>query len=104
MILEKVEDGEAVGYVILANLHKSVELRRIVVAEKGRGYGRAAVRQIKRLVFEELGAPRPWLDVKENNSRARHIYTSEGFTIEGTSRECLEPLVIMSILEREYIP
>lgn len=110
LILEKVEDGEAVGFVILADMespHGSVELRRILVTDKGRGYGRAALRLVKRLAFEELRAHRLWLDVKENNLSARRVYESEGFTIEGTLRECLktgegfESLVVMSMLERE---
>lgn len=104
-------DGERVGYIILAGLtneHKSVEFRRIVVTEKNQGYGKEALREIKRLAFEELKAHRLWLDLKEQNARARHIYENEGFTIEGVLRECLktengyESLVVMSILRGEY--
>ena len=104
-------DGGRVGYVILAGLAGtglSVELRRIVITEKGRGYGRAAARLVKRLAFEELGAHRLWLDVKEHNRRARRLYESEGFVAEGVLRECLrteagfESLVVMSVLWGEY--
>jgi RimJ/RimL family protein N-acetyltransferase len=51
---------------------------------------------------------RLWLDVKESNERARHVYESEGFLVEGILRECLkgeygfESLVVMSILRDEY--
>lgn len=111
-IIESVADGSRVGYVILAGLadaNQSVEFRRIVVTEKGKGYGKEALRLVKQLAFKELGAHRLWLDVKEQNVRARHVYESEGFVVEGVLRECLkveagfESLVVMSLLRDEYI-
>ena len=104
-------DGRAVGYAILAGIkdrHESVEFRRLVIGEAGRGYGRLALREIKRIAFETLGAHRLWLDVKDFNRRARALYESEGFTVEGVWRECVktengwESLVFMSILRSEY--
>jgi diamine N-acetyltransferase len=88
--------------------HRSIEFMRIVVTDKGQGYGRAAVRAIKRQAFDTLSAHRLWLDVKEHNTRARAVYEKEGFRYEGTLRECLkgpegfESLVVMSVLEQEY--
>jgi diamine N-acetyltransferase len=79
-----------------------------VITEKGRGYGKGTVKLVKRLAFENYKAHRLWLDVKEQNHRARTVYKSAGFTVEGILRECLssvngyESLVVMSILEREY--
>ena len=81
---------------------------RIVVTDKGKGYGRAAVSAIKHHAFDELSAHRLWLDVKEQNTRARAVYEKESFRYEGTLRECLkgsegfESLMVMSILEQEY--
>jgi Acetyltransferases, including N-acetylases of ribosomal proteins len=104
-------DGKSVGYAIMAGIgdaNESLELRRLVIAEKGKGYGREALRAIKRMAFEELGAHRLWLDVKDFNRRARSLYESEGFTTEGVWRECVktddgrESLVFMSILRSEY--
>jgi diamine N-acetyltransferase len=46
--------------------------------------------------------------VKEHNTRARHVYETEGFVAEGKMRECLkagdifETLIIMSMLKDEY--
>lgn len=106
-----VETQIRVGYVILAGLvgpNQSVELRRIVISEKGKGYGRAAVEMVKDLVFETYQAHRLWLDVKAQNQRARGIYHSAGFIIEGMLRECLrtedgfDSLVVMSMLRKEY--
>ena len=106
-------EKRAVGYAILAGVedkNESIELRRIVVAESGKGYGRRALREIKRRAFENFGAHRLWLDVVDSNVRARGLYESEGFTVEGVWRECFksengrESLVFMSLLRREYKP
>ena len=111
LIIENIADASRVGYVILAGLadtNQNLELRRIVVTDKGKGYGKEALRLVKRLAFEELKAHRLWLDVKEHNLRARHLYESEGFVAEGVLRECIkaevgfESLVVMSMLYGEY--
>ncbi len=113
LLIASVPEGEPLGFLLLAGLespHRSVELRRIVVWRKGEGIGRQAVRLLKRYVFEDRGAHRLWLDVKDFNHRARALYRSEGFVEEGTLRECLsspngfESLVLMSMLESEYKP
>ena len=110
LIIETLSD-DRVGYIILAgleNVNKSIEFRRIVVTEKNQGYGKQALRLVKKLAFEVLKANRLWLDVKEQNVRARHIYEAEGFQAEGVLRECLktgkgyESLVVMSMLCGEY--
>jgi diamine N-acetyltransferase len=98
------------GYLILMDLfspHENLQFRRLVVVEKGRGIGRAAVRLVKAAAFERFGAHRLWLDVMEHNQRAQALYASEKFVREGTLRECLRvgdrfvSLHVMSILNRE---
>lgn len=110
-VVEIVSERSRVGYLIVAGLadaNKSVELKRLVITEKNRGYGRATLRLVKWLAFTEWGAHRLWLDVKEQNFRARHLYESEGFVVEGVMRESnkteagFESLVLMSLLQREY--
>jgi RimJ/RimL family protein N-acetyltransferase len=112
-VLESRGTGAAVGFVILAGLSKEtpeVELKRLVVLEKGRGFGRAAVGLVKRYAFEELGAARLWLDVYEHNERARALYHAQGFRTEGVVRDHAEvdgrrvSLHILSILAGEYQP
>jgi diamine N-acetyltransferase len=102
--------GRPVGFVLL-QLHpadRAVELRRLAVTEKGRGYGRAALRLAMAQAFEEHDAHRLWLDVKPHNERARALYRSAGFVEEGLLRDALyyggrfESLVIMSILRPEW--
>lgn len=112
LIVEVNTDHRRVGYVILAGLsdpNQNIEIKRIVITEKSKGFGRSAIKVIKQYVFEQLGTHRLWLDVIEGNSRARNLYESEGFCFEGTLRECLktadhqyQSLILMSILEQEY--
>ncbi|MBC7871900.1 MAG: GNAT family N-acetyltransferase, partial [Chitinophagaceae bacterium] len=67
LIVERIGDQTKVGYVILLGLtnpHEAVEFRRLVITEKGSGYGRAAVKLIKHYAFARLKAHRLWLDVK----------------------------------------
>jgi len=111
LVVESVEHSRPVGYVIMAGLldaNRALEFRRVVITDKGRGYGREVLRAVKKMAFEELKAHRLWLDVKEQNRRARLLYESEGFVAEGVLRECVsagggwESLVLMSVLEQEY--
>ena len=103
-------DGLA-AYVILrgfAESSGSVELKRIVVGSPGQGMGRRLLNELVRIVFEEHHAHRFFLDVFEDNQRARHLYESVGFRCEGTMREAASRdgvwfnLVLMSMLADEY--
>jgi diamine N-acetyltransferase len=108
-LLIEAESSPA-GYAILrglASVNGSVELKRIVVAEPGKGVGRRALAAVIDKVFREFRTHRFWLDVFEDNSRARHVYRSLGFVEEGVLRECIKrgetyrSLVVMSMLETE---
>ena len=105
------EKSERAGYVVLRSLksiNRCLELKRIVIAEPERGLGRIVLRAIMDKAFSELSAHRLWLDVYDDNHRARHVYRSLGFIEEGMLRECIQcggqfrSLVVMSILESEY--
>ncbi|HVK72076.1 MAG TPA: GNAT family N-acetyltransferase [Kofleriaceae bacterium] len=77
--------GSPAGFMILVDLlhpARVVQLLRLVIADKGRGLGRAGVREAKRIAFEQRGAVRLWLDVKHGNTRARSLYESEGFVLQ----------------------
>ena len=108
-----IESQQLAGYLILTgiqNPHDSLEIRRIVVTQKGQGYGREILRWIKTYAFEHLGHHRLWLDVLESNHRAKRLYESEGFVAEGIVRESFktktgyQSMVLMSILASEYAP
>lgn len=118
LIVETVQTGsgelqaaQTVGYVILAGLldpNQSIQLCRIVIAFKNRGYGKAALEQVKQFAFQTHSAHRLWLDVKVSNERAQAVYRRAGFTVEGTLRDCLktangfESLIVMSLLRPDY--
>lgn len=101
-----------VGYMIITGLQDSnltVCIQRIVIEQKGMGYGKLSLRLVTDYIFRHTQTHRLWLDVRDHNYRARHVYESSGFTLEGTLRDCIkvgehfESLHILSILRHEYI-
>ena len=108
----KVVKGDLIiGFIILADTEKeddSIEFRRIALTEKGKGIGRWILKWVKEWAFESKKAYRLWLDVFDDNQRAFHLYTSEGFKEEGRKRESLRGAtgrrsqIFMSILSSEY--
>lgn len=110
-IVEGGADLESVGFVILIGCrsqNQSLELKRMVIRSKGEGYGRGALRVVKKVAFDDLGAHRLWLDVKQRNARAKALYDGEGFVQEGVLREAIrveggfESMIVMSMLAAEY--
>jgi diamine N-acetyltransferase len=92
----------------LAETSRAIELKRLVVHPPGHGLGRQILAELIRIAFEELHAHRFFLDVFEDNTRARHLYQSFGFVEEGLLREAALrdgefcSLRLMSMLDREY--
>jgi len=110
-IIEGGDGLESVGFLLLIGCRSpnhSLELKRMVVQSKGGGYGRAALRVAKKVAFDDLGAHRFWLDVRTHNTRAKALYDSEGFIVEGVLRESVrgangyESLIVMSMLQQEF--
>ncbi len=110
--LRSTGNNTLLGYMIFAGLksvEKSIELRRLVVFEKGQGVGRRAMKFAKKVAFESWKAHRLWLDVRSHNEVGRHIYKTEGFIEEGLLRDAVlvnneyQSVVIMSMLEDEYL-
>lgn len=107
----KSKTGQLLGYLILAKTekeHNSIEFRRIVIHDKGKGFGRYCLKWIKEFCFEQLNVHRLWLDVFDDNAAALQLYISEGFIQEGLIRECMNiegtkrSLVLLSMLRHEY--
>lgn len=107
-----IKNKTRIGYFILAGLldsNQTIEFRRIVITEKGKGYGKATIEIVKKLAFETYNAHRLWLDVKLQNKVAQAVYKKSCFVVEGILRECLkvddkyDSLIIMSILQQEYL-
>jgi RimJ/RimL family protein N-acetyltransferase len=76
-----LRDGAGLaGFVILQEFRApTILLRRIAVAEPGRGRGTALLRAIMDWVFEQTPAQALKLDVALGNARAKHVYEREGF-------------------------
>lgn len=88
VVYKSIRRGEnLVGFVILALDPDglSVEFRRIVVSEPGRGVGKRAVELVRDVCRHELGRTRIWLDVFEANERAKRIYEKAGYSRFGAS-------------------
>jgi diamine N-acetyltransferase len=109
--VSETEWSEVQAYAILRGISensRAIELKRIVVAVPERGLGRRMLKELMRIAFREVGAHRLFLDVYEDNSRARHLYESLGFQYEGLMRHAARRedlwcnLCLMSILESEY--
>lgn len=80
--IERAGDGERIGYLIafdLRALGMGAYVKRIVVADKGRGLGREALGRFAQRAFEELGASHVWLTVRAGNERAQRSYRALGF-------------------------
>jgi RimJ/RimL family protein N-acetyltransferase len=74
-------DGAALtGFALLQDFRQpTVRLRRIVVAEPGRGVGTALLRAVTAWVFDSTPAAGLRLHVRSDNARARTVYLREGF-------------------------
>lgn len=69
------------GFLILAldADDESIELRRIVVANKGQGIGREALLALENWCLQVAKKRRIWLDVFTFNQRGRRLYAALGY-------------------------
>ena len=76
-------DGERAGFLIAYDCREhdaGFYLKRLLVGDKERGLGTAALRQFDERVLAMAGVSCVWLLVREWNSRARRVYERLGFT------------------------
>ncbi len=98
LIAEGIQ-GTALGYAILVeNESGIVEWRRIIVARRDDGIGSAFMQAVID-AFTGDGASMLWLDVYEENQRARHVYSSKGFKEVRTEPLASDPSVTLVIME-----
>lgn len=109
VIIEEIDTGLAVGYFMLRELDSPcAEFTHVIIEKKGIGYGRAALKLLLEWTFEIKKFHRVWIDCKEYNSVALHLYESLGFVREGVLREIIltdgvwENLIVLGMLDREY--
>jgi UDP-4-amino-4,6-dideoxy-N-acetyl-beta-L-altrosamine N-acetyltransferase len=82
------EANAHIGNIYLRNIDwisRNCELHAFIADPKhrGKGYGSAAVLQIMKYAFEDLGLVRIYLQVLANNSAAIAMYEKCGFVTEG---------------------
>ncbi len=77
----RIKSDATVGFVILQldPDTESIELKRIVVSQPGRGIGRQALGLVDLCCIREFKRSRVWLDVFDYNERAIHLYESCGY-------------------------
>jgi len=78
-------NSKAVGFVLLKleDDEKSIEFRRIVVVERGKGIGQRVLNEIEKYCVSKLKRNRIWLDVFSFNERGIHIYEKQGYQKTG---------------------
>ena len=111
IIVEECVSGERVGYLHVTGLllaSKEQEWTHVIIGKKGCGYGHETMKLLKAWAFEDRGAHRAWLDCKDYNARALHLYESERLMREDLIRETnLHKAVsdnhgVLGNLDREY--
>ena len=66
------------------------ELRRIVISQKDKGYGKEFIQYLMHYAFSTLNVNRFWLDVFDNNHRGIHLYESLDMKLEGILRSTVK--------------
>ncbi|MDP3386348.1 MAG: GNAT family protein [Eubacteriales bacterium] len=110
MIIEDKFNHSPSGFILSGIKRKSdiFELRRIVIAEKNKGFGKEVIIGLMRYCFEELSINRFWLDVFTDNHTGIHLYRQLGMRLDGILREShksgnhYRDQMIFSMLRREF--
>ena len=109
VIIEELDTGIAAGYFMLRKLDTPcAEFTHVIIGRKGLGYGREALDLLLDWTFRVKNFHRAWIDCKDYNEIALHLYERVGFVREGLLREYLltdgvwENLVVLGMLKSEY--
>lgn len=103
LIAEDSQD-QPLGYAMLVtSADGRKEWRRIIIGNPGNGIGTTFMHAVIKEIFT-TGAPAIWLDVYEDNERARHVYKKLGFVETNIAPAPHSPdrnLVIMELTRPE---
>ena len=109
VIVEELDTGISAGYFMLRKLNTHcAEFTHVIIGRKGLGYGREALNLLLDWAFGIKNFHRVWIDCKEYNEIALHLYERAGFVREGLLREYLltdgvyENLIVLGMLKSEY--
>jgi RimJ/RimL family protein N-acetyltransferase len=98
-IIETLE-SRRVGFIDFRDMldETQVELKRIVIAERGKGLGKEAMYLSQKFAFEVLERNRLYLGTKPENLRAQHLYHATGFSLINP-----ENIASFHMLKEDYI-
>lgn len=110
LIIKLKEVHLPIGYLLIRlDEHSHIfELRRIVIAEKARGYGKETMIAVIHFAFEKLGTNRFWLDVYPDNHIGISLYEKLKLHRDGVLRQNYlaergyMDQIIYSLLKSEY--
>ena len=110
LIFRRIEDNVPIGYSLSRVDFKSevYELRRIVITDKGKGYGREVMKAHLKYAFEDLKMNRFWLDVFLDNIAGIKLYESLKMHCDGILRQNYKAdrgyldQIVYSMLKNEY--
>lgn len=84
-VILELKDGTPIGFIIFRDMltkEHAVQLKRIAIIDKGKGYGKEALHLAQKLAFDIFCTKRLYLSTKLENLRAQSIYKATGFTPE----------------------
>ena len=84
--------GTPQGFAVLQNRHDgdgSEFLRRVAVANAGRGFGKPFLSALIDWIFTHSDNARCHLHVRSSNDRARYVYSALGFDDGGEDASCV---------------
>ncbi len=84
-VIIELNDGTPIGFIIFREMlskEKAVELKRIAIIDKGKGYGKEALYLAQKMAFEIFHTQRLHLSTKMSNLRAQSIYKATGFVAD----------------------
>ena len=110
LIFHRLEDNAPIGYSLSRIDFKSevYELRRFVITDKRKGYGREVMIAHLKYAFEHLKVNRFWLDVFPDNLAGIGLYESLKMHRDGVLRQNYKAnrgyldQIVYSMLKHEY--
>ena len=109
-VFRKKDNNLIIGFSLIKLDFKSeiFELRRIVISEKGIGYGKEVMMALLKYAFEERKINRFWLDVYPDNVIGIKLYEGLGMHRDGILRQNYKSArgyldqIVYSMLKSEY--
>lgn len=88
LMIEDATNGEAVGYAQVTHVHRNnrTAFGGIVVAAgaRGRGLGRAALRELAEFAKAKLGLRKLLAEIRSDNAASHRLHLSLGYRLVGT--------------------